>query len=461
VPRRAPAKKAAAKPAKPAARAAAAKRAPAKRAPRVAAPVEAPPEEPATEVDAEVDAEVAAGVAAEAAPTAADAPTEVAALPEEPAGAPAAPGAAWRTWPRGGWATPARTALLALAVVVLLGAVAAVTAIIADEPGSSPPITPARFVQFTCTAVGLMFGSTVSVDTGDEGGFSGFFEGWGVGAVPLLLTFAALGALWVLARRSARGEPGEHVRTAAVFAVGVALVSAIGRWPAEVDEEDALRFVTSPWKALFWAFLVAAAVGRLATLRPAVPERWRDWSLATRAATVGVTVGVLLGFVVFVAVSYAGPDDVDVDAGAITRSVPFMGVFALNLGTVALGGLTQGRLRIDPREDGWWPLVSADLPAPFWLALLVPLVAVAAAVLYLRRRVPGPDLPRVAALTAAPAALVWLALALLGPVRVTGPIAGGASFRAAVGAGTWNALLVALWFGAGGWLLGKALGRRV
>lgn len=492
VPRKAPAKKAAAAPAtKPAAKAAS--KAPAKAATRPAsrpaagpakraaatavvdAPVETPAEvEPPAEPDEAPRSASRAGTddAYTTAPvpwgrTAGafggdDAGEEQPAAPRVPAGL-----ALWRRVARGDWRAAAVTASLALAAALVFSALGAATAFVAPEPGEEPLIgeaTVAQWLRYTCATLGMAFGSSLSVDPKQEDNFFGILSmGWGVAFAPLTVTLLTLGAMWLVVRRTMRvtDRTADVLRTAAVFAVMVTVVTLFGRFDVG-DPDDAIRLTVSPWKALLWAFVALAVLAWVATGPRTVPERWREWALASRAAALGVGTGILWGIGLLVAFAYDTPGEtVDVPAGEVTRGITTAIPYGTNLGAATFGSLTSLHIRLPSTEErGFWPLWSEEIPGPYLVALLAPLVAVLVATAYLRGRVPGADLPRVAARTAAPAALLWLAIAVAGTARVWVPVGLGFTARAGIGPTTSHAVLIALWFGVGGWLAGKALARR-
>jgi uncharacterized Zn finger protein (UPF0148 family) len=489
-----PAVKAAAVPAKPAARSAkplkataAAATKPAKRTARATAPVaaEAPeaPEAPETPPVEAVETPPETSVETLDTHGANDpwetGPAALGRRGEDGPGGPGGPGgpdgaslasrpAAFQRLVGGDWSRPARAALVALAVTLVLAALATASAqLAAGVDGGGDPVfsdlTAGRWLKYVCAAVGLSFGSSMSVEPTGGGGFF-FVPSFAVAIAPLTVTIGALWALYARARKElgdTADRVGEVARMAAVFALGIGVLTAFGRWT--LTEDDAgVRFVTSPWKPMFWAFAAAVALAWLATGTRTVPDRWRDLALSSRAAAAGVATGVGLGFVLMVALAYQPPDQVETNAGDVTRTVPLMASFGVNLGNGILGSVSGGRLHVLTDTDkGWWPLVSSDLPAYFYLGLLIPFVAVGVAVLYLRRRSDAAALPRLCALMAAPAALLFLTLAVAGTARASVGIGLGFSAGARAGASTWSALLVALWFGLGGWLAAKALARRV
>jgi len=110
------------------------------------------------------------------------------------------------------------------------------------------------------------------------------------------------------------------------------------------------------------------------------------------------------------------------------------------------------------------------VPKPFLLMLVVPALAVLVGALFITRRggVPAKDAARTCALMGLPAAFAWLLLAIAATARAEGQggqFGGGLSDfgligATVVGAVLWDAVLVGLWFGAGGWLAGRLLARR-
>jgi hypothetical protein len=451
-PTKAPAKTAA----RPAARKAPPAKAPARRAVRAAVP----PDEPAEPAALEPGAPEPGARERVAEPV----PAEAAA----PAAAPVTPRALWQRYGRGDWRGPLRVGLLALAATVVLSALAALTVFVAPERGRDPAFgtfTVGRWLHFTCATVGLAFGSNVAIDptVDDQGGFFGdiFSWGWGLAFVPLTVTVLALAAIWIATRRLRTADrTADAVRTGAVFGVGAAIVTVFSRTRV-FEGEDALRVWVLPWKALAGAFLAAAVTTWLATTPQPLPARSRRWVVATRAAAFGVGVGILCAVALLVAFAYDTPGEARVNADQATRGITTAVPFGVNLGTATFGGLSTLHIRLpNPDEVGFWPLWSEDVTMPYRVALLSAPLSVLAAVLSLRRRVEPADLPGTAAMTAVPAAAIWLALAVAGTARLWLPAGLGFTVRGGFGATPSHAVAVALWFGIGGWLAGTLLARR-
>jgi hypothetical protein len=136
--------------------------------------------------------------------------------------------------------------------------------------------------------------------------------------------------------------------------------------------------------------------------------------------------------------------------------------YGVNLGTAAFGTLVGGAVTAPYGPEVHTSLWTDGIPGAFALMLVVPALAVlAGAYLVTRgRSLSRRDAARECALMGVPAALLWLVLAIAAMARVEGGLALGYRVSGAVGGVLWNALLVGLWFGAGGWLAGRALGGR-
>lgn len=372
----------------------------------------------------------------------------------------------------GDWRGPLSVAAPALVATFVIVTLAAASLLVLRTPGSDEPLLAdtgaGRWLRYACSAVGLAFGSSVSVtqeyDTPDEFPLPEPTL-YSVRFVPLAVTFFALLALWLLARRrgTVADRVGEAMRTAAVFAAGVAAVTAFGRWSAGDDSSPVFPmryvFTTSPWKALFWAFLAAFAVGWLASAQGPVPERYREWAVAARGAAVGVATGVAASFLLLVSLAYLYADRAHAAAADVTSALPVATTYAPNLGTAAFGWASAGTLGRSGLA-GRFSLGADDLGPGVYAAVLIPVVAVVVGVLVVRRRVDGPDVARVAALMAVPATALWLVLAAAGTLSV-GTVAGfGVGGGSVAGPVRWNALLVALWFGPFAWLVARLVARR-
>lgn len=373
----------------------------------------------------------------------------------------------------GGWRGPLSVAGSALVATFVIVALAAASLLVLRTPGSDEPMLAdtgaGRWLRYACSAVGLAFGSSVSVtqeyDTPEELPLPEPTL-YSVRFVPLAVTLFVLLALWLLARRrgTVADRVGDAVRTAAVFAAGVAAVTAFGRWSAGSDDFSPVFrmkyvFTTSPWKALFWAFPAAFAVVWLASGRERLPERYRDWANAARGAAVGVATGVAASFLLLVSLAYLYADRAHAAAADVTSALPVATTYSPNLGTAAFGWASAGTLGRSGLA-GRFSLGADDLGPGVYAAVLIPVVAVVVGVLVVRRRVDAPDVARVAALMAVPATALWLVLAAAGTLSAGTPAGFGVGGGSVAGPVKWNALLVALWFGPFAWLVARLIARR-
>jgi hypothetical protein len=372
---------------------------------------------------------------------------------------------------RGNWRGSLVAALLALLVTVLAAALATVTVLIATKPGGESLVsgtTAGRWVRYVCAAAGAAFGSPLVVTSPD---FSGD-TATALLFVPLTVTFLGLATLRAGVRRAANAAGADRladaVRTAAVFGVGVAAVTAFGRWSLSTTtissgtSEDAAtvaRFAASSPKALFWAFGSAFVVALLAVPQRTDP-RWSGWLLALRGAVVGLGTGIVAGFGAFVALAYAYAGRVDATPSDATRLLPAAVAYAVNLGTAMFGATVGGEIVVPYGQGSGATLFSSWVPRGYLLLLLVPLVSVLAGAWSVTRRsgLPSAEAARACARMAVPATLLWLVLAFAGAARLSAQ--GIINSEARVGAVLWDALLVGLWFAVVGWIAGWLLGRR-
>ena len=386
---------------------------------------------------------------------------------------------------RGGLPRTLVTAGTGLLVTLAAAVAGAATLIVAQRPGGGGAlfgdVTMTRWLRYVAATVGMAFGSPMSVKQGQLNAFvdEDFEITFRARFVPLTVTLAGLAALWWVARRQKRahGSPdpvAEAVRVAAVYAAGIATLTAFARWHVtSVDDEFGgeatmrIAFSMTPWKAAFWAFCGAYAVVWLAHARFAPFGRWETWRVAVRGALGGLAVGVAASFGFLVALGYAYGDRVDATSGEVTRGLPVAVAYAVDFGTAMFGVLTGGQFTYPFAERGRWSLLSPPVPGAMLLALAIPALAVLAGAWYVTRHarrlslLPA-EVPGVCALMAVPAALAWLALAVAGAAEFGGGY--GYDFgivgTTRAGAVLWDALLVGLWFGAGGWLAGRVLARR-
>ena len=387
----------------------------------------------------------------------------------------------------GDWLAAVRDAAPAVVTVLVLAALATVAVMTATRPGSDELLVEGtgagRWLRYVCVAVGLAFGSPLSMSM--SGGEESFFPGdYSLGFVPLTVTFAALAVLWLRVRAGMRAGRfsdwlADGVRTAAVFAFALAVVSVLGRWSVTetrpgfddsgfddpgfegsfgvAEETTTTSFSVWPPKVFFWAFLAALAVVALAHLTRSWPSRWAAWGVVVRGALVGVGAGVALSFVAALVLAYANADRVDASASDVTGALPALLAYLPNLGTAAFGVVSGGRLGASYGEQASVTLWSSWLPDGYLLLFVIPVLAVAAGARYVTRRsgLPPAESARACARMALPAGLAWGVLAIAGSAHTSVVFGGGRT-----GPRLWDALLVALWFGVLGWLAGRALAGR-
>ena len=378
---------------------------------------------------------------------------------------------------RGDWRPALLAALPALVVTVVLAALAATVVLTATEPEGDDLVvgdtTAGRWLRYVCVAVGLTFGAPLRARSEGESVFFG--DEVGLLFAPLTVTFLALGALALGARRAAARDRTEDrvagaIRTAAVYAAGIAAVTAFGRWslvdrdeffPGGPVRERSWTFAASPWRALFWAFVAAYAVTWLVTGPVRLGDRVAEWLLPLRGALVGLGTGLALTFVALVVIAYVHVDRVDGQASDVTGALPGLAGYGVGLAAVAFGVFAGGSFAVPLSGRGEsFHLWSGPVPDAYVLLLLVPAVAVVAGVVSVLRRGTSPaEAVRACARMALPAAGLWWLLAVAGGARMEGMtygLFGGSD----VGANPWHALLVGLWFGAGGWLVARAVAHR-
>jgi hypothetical protein len=293
--------------------------------------------------------------------------------------------------------------------------------------------------------------------------------------VPLTVTFLGLATLRLGVRRMHRvanateapfDAVADAVRTAAIFAVGVAAVTAFGRWTlgsggsGEFEEvRSATKFTSSPFQALFWALLAAFAVALL-TDRPPAGPRWTEWLPSLRGAVVGLGTGIVASFGVALALAYAYAGRLDATPSDVTRLLPALAAYAVNLGTTFFGAAVGGKVGVPYGRGTATMLWSSGVPRGYLLLFVVPVVSVLTGAWSIVRRgdLPSAAAARACARMALPATLLWLVLDLVSMARAG--VAGFVAAEAKAGAVLWDALLVGLWFAVLGWLAGWLLGRR-
>lgn len=382
---------------------------------------------------------------------------------------------------RGDWRPALLAALPAVVATVIAAAVGASTLLIAEGDDGEELFegtTAGRWVRYVATAVGLAFGTSVRAksDGRDDVEFGG--TNMVVRFVPLTVTLVGLAVLWLGIRR-AQGRSltpdrvADAVRTAAVFAAGLAVVSWFGRWEVGGQQsfddfgeetETTLRFSTAPLKVLFWAFAIGFLVVWLAGRPFRFGDRAAAWLLALRGALVGLAAGIATSFVVLVGLAFFYADEVGNDAGDVFRAIPLAIGYGLNLATGVFGVASGGEFGYPIADRADWSLWSDQVPDWYLLLLLVPLLSAVAAAFYVTRRSgAAPALAvRACALMAYPAAFVWLVLAVAGTAHMEQFGSFGFGYLGAFRAGPrlWDALLVGLWFGAVGWPAGRLLVRQ-
>ncbi|HVF06233.1 MAG TPA: hypothetical protein VNA20_15430 [Frankiaceae bacterium] len=384
---------------------------------------------------------------------------------------------------RGDWRASLFAALPALLVTLVVAAVGVFGLLQAEVPGRDQRFfgtpTAGRFLRYVFAAVGATFGGPVSFATeADMGEGTEQFGSYAVRAVPLTATLVALVAVWLFARRAQErnvvpDRVADAVRIAAVFAAGVGALSLLGRWTRDTPttNEFAAEFAfrttgeVAVWRPMFWAFCGVFLTAWLATGRFSPGERLRTWLVAARGALVGLAAGAAASLLLLVLLGYGYVDRAGGEASHVTRGVPLAIGYGVNFGVSVFGVLCGGRLEVPfGSERPEWSLWSPWVPNSFALLLVVPALAVTAAAYYVVRRggLDADGTLRACDRMAGPAAGAWLLLAIAGRLhygldaeqarRVGGDLSAGPVL--------WAALLVALWFGAGGWVAGRVLTRR-
>ena len=405
-------------------------------------------------------------------------------LPPRPAGVfdelfePVPPGGRtplpWRVL-RADWTPTLATVLPALVATVLVAALAATAAFVTGRPGGDgmlfADVAAGRWVRYVCATVGLAFGAPLRAEARGEEVF-GF--GYAVRVVPLTVTLLSLAALWWAARRAHQraitpDRQADAVRAAGAFAVGIAAVTAFARWDVTTSQdgfgyvsESSMAFAMDVWKAGFWAFVAAFVVVWAAGGPLDVPASWRRWALAAKGALAGLAAGTVVGFLLLVGLGYAYADRAGAETSDVTSALPLALAFAASLGAMAFGVFSGGTYTAPLGERQSWSLWSPWVPDTFVLAMVVPAFAVLVGAYVVTRRggVSREEALRACGLMWVPAAGAWLLLDIIGTVSLGQNASVGYVGSLSASVSPWAAVLVAGWFGAGGWVAGRLLLRR-
>lgn len=345
----------------------------------------------------------------------------------------------------GDWRTALTAAVAALLAAIVAAQLVATSFLLAPEDADVPR-GAGMWLRLVCGLVGTAFWAPVRFGAGDEDEFGG---GASASIAPLTITLAALVALYVVLRRSQRGEASGAwelaLRAAAPFAVLVALVTGLfGRYESS---EHGMKVTTAWVEPLLFALVLATLTGLLAyrdvwkPFSDSVTALRGQWEGPARVAAYALGVGLalssaaaLLLLVVHGANAAALSD--------VLRSLPaFLGV-VLNVGIALFGIASGGRGVVTGAPDYVALYKLYHLSPAHWLLVLIPVVTVVLTARWAARR-GGVSWARVVALVVA----VWFVLAwasrarfTFGMLNVGGQSSAGASLL-------WGSLALAVWFG--------------
>lgn len=368
---------------------------------------------------------------------------------------------------KGDWRTAAIVAAPTVLVAYVLGLVASSYLIwtrssLGDGSFGVGGHTNAGFFRTAFSLTGMAFGSPTFNSLRGGGGdiSSGSTQ---AGMAPLTITLLTLAAFVYLLRRydvvdNYRDRVETAIRAAIITALGLALLT-IGMW----GTVHGIHQTGSPGRVFFWSLLGFALVAGLASMRTSEFgdkqwEIWARWRLPIQAAVVAVTTAIVLGGIAGILIITAQADGHRAD---VLKALPILLAYFVNLGIDVLHIGLGASLRVSAGFGG----VSVSLfnrhglSAEYLLLFLLPLIAIAAGVRWIRghRADYSPqDVARACYRMALPATLLCLVIAI--PSRAGFSVSGDGSFGASGHAGVelFVGTMIAFgWFLVLGFLIGQ------
>jgi hypothetical protein len=211
-------------------------------------------------------------------------------------------------------------------------------------------------------------------------------------------------------------------------------------WTTEHLDGQRLHLTSSPGRIFGWSLLIFAVVGAIVAVRPMQwlteqedtnPTAARlagQWWLPVQGAAVAMATAITLGGVAGIVIFFVEADGGRLD---VAKSLPILLAYFVNIGIdvfqVAMGAALHASFSGSGGDGGSLSLFDRHgLPAGYFALLVLPPLAIAAGVAWIRRHRATVD-PRLLARScyrmALPAVLIYLALAI--PSRVGFEFSGG------------------------------------
>lgn len=367
----------------------------------------------------------------------------------------------------GDWRTAALVAGPTVLVAYVLGLVGTAFVIWLDTGNDSLDPFAHSSGGFFRSAVALTAMAFGSPDFLSGGKGSDHFT-YQAGMAPLTITLLTAVVFVLLLRRyDAVGTLAERVdlavRAAVLTAVGLAVLT-IGLHSTVTTDGDSVHQSGSPGRVLGWSLLLFAATALIACVRrwdlsENAEQLWEKWRLPVLGAVVAVTTAIVLGGLTGILIILAQADSGRLD---VLKVLPTILIYFVNLGVdvvqVAMGGSLHASA-----GSGGSSLSLFDrhgLSAAYFFLLLLPLLAVAVGIGWIRNHVgeaSRQDVARACYRMALPAALLYLLVAV--PSRAGFAFGGGGIGLGGSGHAGVQVLLGTLiafgWFAVLGYVIGQ------
>ena len=362
------------------------------------------------------------------------------------------------------WGAVGAAVVPVLLALVVGAQLAALTAWIAGDPGSSNLDVGAYLSALTMIACAAFFGGISATNNGE--GSDSFHVGFSVHAVPLGITLLVLATAWFAIKRSARGERRERtelaVRVSAIVALLVLALALASRIDAGLGDGEGsvhANAIESFLGALVLMLVVTVLAARGG--EPALTARLSGWVAPVRGAVAGLVAACGLGFLAGLIAVLATVVAYDGSLLDVLRGIPLALAFLPNLGLavahVALLGTVDVSFAAFFNHGHGVGLLDKHGASDWYFLLVViaPVIIAVAVVRALRAAEPADDAAaqRVAYRVAVPLAVGWMLLGLATRVRI-----GTFGLGSSLGPTVWQTLVLpALWAGVLGYLLGGRL----